>query len=566
MQHLLHDELRRDPFHGYSGEVDDSFRAYSRYNWADHFRESGVDGNHPLMNLKIKLYSRSSRRCPDGMDNILAPTPLCKVHSGTTCFSSHDQRLQSIRVKYQGTDVLSNDIHCATIGGHSQTTQLLPNVYAHIGSNLDVELRVAVGSGQEDVVRRLLAAGADANSSVGDWGCNALHIAAQRGKENIVKVLLNAGAVVDGLHYGEGAALHEAAQHGSHKVVEVLIQAGANIGAYQPGRGTALHVAARQGNVKIVNMLLDAGIDANTDMPTDGIALYVAAAAGHDKLVDVLSTVSDVNVERYGYSKALTFASMHENEAMVDLLHRLATVSNNPFYNIKYCQVESGDTIQIEYRGAKDAIDTFKAAYRTALKLASARGNTKMVVFLLDTAEAAPTDSLGINSALRAAALAGHLDVIEEFIRISRVSVNAWGKKYGCALHAAASGGHKSVAARLLQVGADPLAQNEDHGTPLHVAAMRGHKDVVELICQMHRDAVNVVWPGHGAPLHVAVKHGHPSVVEVLLEHGADLWIMEDCFITPLQEESCKPCGDSAAAHRRRTEASERVELDNREE
>jgi ankyrin len=348
--------------------------------------------------------------------------------------------------------------------------------------------------------------------------------------------LLDAGASVDALHYGEGTALHEAAQRGFEKVTEVLIQEGAKTGAYQPGRRTALHVAARQGNVKIVNMLLDAGVDANIDMPGDGIALYVAAAAGHDKLVDVLSTVSDVDVGRYGYWKALTFASMHGNAKMVDLLHRLATDSNNPCYNIKYRQVESENTIYIEYRGAKDAIDTFKATYRTALKRASERGNAKMVVFLLDTAEATPTDSLGTNPALRAAAAGRHLDVIEEFIRISRVSVNVWGKKYGCALHRATWGGHKNVAARLLQVGADPFAQNEDHGTPLHMAAMRGHKDVVELLVQNNHDTVNVVWPHHGTPLHVAARQGHLSIVEILLERGADLSVTGDHFGTPLHE------------------------------
>jgi ankyrin repeat protein len=157
-----------------------------------------------------------------------------------------------------------------------------------------------------------------------------------------------------------------------------------------------------------------------------------------------------------------------------------------------------------------------------------------MVVFLLDTAEATPTDSLGINPALRAAAAGGHLDVIEEFTRISRVSVNVWGKKYGCALHAAAWCGHKNVAARLLEVGADPFAQNEDHGTPLHIAAMRGHKTVVELLVQID-GIVGVVWQEHGTPLHVAAKHGHLSIVEVLLAQGADVRVTGDRFGTPLQ-------------------------------
>jgi hypothetical protein len=73
VQHLLHDDLRKDLFDGHSGNADDIFRAYSISNWEYHFRESGVDGNHPLTSLVTKLYSRTRRWRRDSMDNILAP-------------------------------------------------------------------------------------------------------------------------------------------------------------------------------------------------------------------------------------------------------------------------------------------------------------------------------------------------------------------------------------------------------------------------------------------------------------------------------------------------------------
>ena len=539
VQYLLRDKLRTTSIDEESEEETYGFLIYSLSNWPAHFRESGVDETHPLADLVFKLYPRSQRWWLDQSENIPRPRAFpYKSVFDLSCYHGHDTILKRTPLKDKSRDCLSNGLRLATIAGHSSTVQLLVEARGKSNLKIDHELDVlphmATWYGYEYIVRTLLGSGANVNS-VANFGCTALHIAVLRAHANLVQALVDAGAELDAVRLGEGTALHAAADKGFAKVVEVLVQAGAKIDGYQPGHGTALHIAARNGDVKIAKLLLDAGSDANLDMPGDGLVLYVAPAAGHEKLVEALRPASYIHVPRVGFWKALTLASMRYDERTVAiLLDESLAISTNLLHNIKFRRIEREDEICYRQREPSDAIDTFVGAFRTVLKRASARGKTKVVSFLLDIAEGAPVDKLGINPALRVAAANGHPEVIQELSQFRGVSVNVWGKQYGCALHAAAWGGHRDAATRLLDLGADPNAQNNDHGPPLHIAAMRGHKAVVNLLIK-HAETVNVAWQDRGTALYAAAEQGHLSIVEALLEKEADVSISGGQYGNPLQ-------------------------------
>jgi ankyrin repeat protein len=62
--------------------------------------------------------------------------------------------------------------------------------------------------------------------------------------------------------------------------------------------------------------------------------------------------------------------------------------------------------------------------------------------------------------------------------------VNAQGGRYGNALQAASSGGHKEVAQMLLEKGGDVNAQGGWYGSALEAASSGGHKEVAQMLLE----------------------------------------------------------------------------------
>jgi ankyrin repeat protein len=90
-------------------------------------------------------------------------------------------------------------------------------------------------------------------------------------------------------------------------------------------------------------------------------------------------------------------------------------------------------------------------------------------------------------TALQAAALGGHLDVVNRLLA-AEADVNAEGCYYsGCtALYAAALQGHVDVVRRLLDAGADPnMTAGNKHWTPFQVAFSMDQDEIAEILWRM---------------------------------------------------------------------------------
>jgi ankyrin repeat protein len=123
-------------------------------------------------------------------------------------------------------------------------------------------LVAAAGSGQLEVVRLLLARGADINRK-DSMGTTALQSAAAGGHLDVVVLLIRRGAHVLATDVYHATALHAAARKGNVDIARELINAGVPVDCRNDFRETPLHVAASEGHAELAAFLLKVGADVN---------------------------------------------------------------------------------------------------------------------------------------------------------------------------------------------------------------------------------------------------------------------------------------------------------------
>ncbi|MCH8037725.1 MAG: ankyrin repeat domain-containing protein, partial [Proteobacteria bacterium] len=148
-------------------------------------------------------------------------------------------------------------------------------------------LHVAAHAGRIDIVRLLIAKGADIGARA-QGGITPMHMAALGGHAGIVKLLLSLGADVNTLSSSDSTPLHLAAREGHAKLVGLLLRRGAEIDFRRYYGPTPLMEAARTGHIEAVAVLLRSGADLKPRSASSFTALGLARAAGHAAVADLL--------------------------------------------------------------------------------------------------------------------------------------------------------------------------------------------------------------------------------------------------------------------------------------
>jgi ankyrin repeat protein len=138
-------------------------------------------------------------------------------------------------------------------------------------------------------VKTLLASKANVNEAQGD-GSTALHWAAYTGNAEMTRLLLAAGANVQAKsRLGGLTPLMMAARAGDAAIVKLLVDAKSDVVGANANGTTPLMFAAAAGNAEAVRLLLDKGAEVNAADVTNGqTPLMFAAAQGRVEAVALL--------------------------------------------------------------------------------------------------------------------------------------------------------------------------------------------------------------------------------------------------------------------------------------
>jgi ankyrin repeat protein len=155
------------------------------------------------------------------------------------------------------------------------------------GASLNNALIVASHHGYIDIVKRLIAEGADVNTR-NKKGYTALIFAASQNYIDVVKFLVDKGADVNAKNKKGRTALMGTAFRGYTKMAGILLLHGADINARDNNGDTVLIMAAAYRKTEMVKLLLDYNADVNIKNQEGDTALMKAEAKGFLDIVTLL--------------------------------------------------------------------------------------------------------------------------------------------------------------------------------------------------------------------------------------------------------------------------------------
>ncbi|KAL0934979.1 multiple ankyrin repeats single kh domain-containing protein [Colletotrichum truncatum] len=440
-------------------------------------------------------------------------------------------------------------------------------------------LQLACESGKVDIVRRLLAHGADVTARVSGGSQHPLIMAAHQGSVAMVRDLINAGAPInicgeplsqyEGPRPENGSPLH-AASVGEHlEVIDLLLLLGADIESPGNGSETPLSAAASKGKITAVERLIQAGAKTN-----DNAALEKALRNGHLNVVrsliksgaDPIGVVTlacelgNLDMIEFLLDKALSsnstetvldksFAAEDLGESVTRILIQYATPTASQF-----CQAcATGSESSVEFMLRQTSVNVNSPCESSGcfpLQLAAFHLRSDIVRVLLshgaDPDVESFTHGTPLNTALKACAAPILRSLTSGDFRsiIDRLSLPApRDKPYPYSDSYLDDDPHRpdslllskcsDIAKQLIEHGADVLRPERYLGPPLHLACLLGDQSIAELLIDKGAN-LNATVGHFQTPIFAAVHVRAFDVIPLLLERQTDLGYVHGEYGTPL--------------------------------
>jgi len=406
-------------------------------------------------------------------------------------------------------------------------------------------LHCAACSGHEEVVRMLLASGADIGA-VGDQGETPLHVAASAAHVAIIELLVQHGADIRARTMSGETPLHCAAR--AAVAVEVKLTADSLKCACRRHKDDAYErTHPDESKAESAELLITLGAAADVANADGATPLMLAVAAGHGDVVQVLfRAAGGAASTTAAYAELLLDIAQREDASAQALAELSASFSETPESQAAWCQVLGNACLTGKFEMAQLAIykgatlpDSVGPAELDPLHhIVKHDELSKLVDLVLATncgADVHRRDSTGNNALHLAVAIRGKdptLTVAHHSDRRARIvaalldagsSPNARTPAGDTALHLACAAGDEKVVEALLHRGASVDIRNAALRTPLH-AAVSGWAfgEIVKLL--LDAGAHHSPRDTEGAtPLHLIRETRTSDALELLLEAGADI-------------------------------------------
>ncbi len=312
------------------------------------------------------------------------------------------------------------------------------------------------------------------------WYTQPLQLAVCGGHLEAVRLLLDSGAAPAQLALG-GESLHTMALDRGHEAIaKILEDAAAKTGAVRATSDHPIHLAADEKNDARARALLDADSDlAHRRDRVGGTPLHRAvAASAHGVIELLLERGADVNA-LHGHGAGDESGYPAVGFQPIDL-----ALWRDPFWNLR-ADMETASLL-------------LRHGARMDLVIASALGDLERVksILLEDPGQISAKRPSG-KRALSTAVEFGH-ETIAAFLLQKGADPN-WAEgataPRGVALYAAARAGNRSMVEALLARGADPNAYIDSSGSATYVARTSELRDLL-MEHGGHLDPYDLVWLG----------------------------------------------------------------------
>lgn len=180
----------------------------------------------------------------------------------------------------------------------------------------------------------------------------------------------------------------------------------------------------------------------------------------------------------------------------------------------------------------RSLLETAAPNGKTALMVASKKGNIALVKALLGLGASVNTVTKTGGNAFMFAVLGDHID-IAKWLATQKANISAAGSNGWSAVTIAAAMGHTDVLRWLTTLDSPIDVPDVYRFTPLMRAADNGHVEAVKLLLETKAVDVNAGDEWQNTALHFVMANQNMDVLELLLQQGADINKANRDGITP---------------------------------
>ena len=158
----------------------------------------------------------------------------------------------------------------------------------------------------------------------------------------------------------------------------------------------------------------------------------------------------------------------------------------------------------------------------TALTLAARHGHQPLVQWLVSRDASLTHLNDQLKDALAEAVANGHLELAQWLATQNTDLRRVYPDGNNLFLHAVCAG-HQSVAQWLEDSGVDSQQINESGDSAITLAARHGHHQLLAWLLAKNAAGIRQICRNGDSPLLIAAHHGHSETVKLLVQHGADI-------------------------------------------